>query len=192
MKAMNLSGRTLSVAIALLLFGALALGGAGAVQAADLGQPAFITSAGQSPGALMLRVLADRAGVINKFDAVGTADALDGAGSFIVVIGASMKGLGAAGIDVDEEFDRVRSLLERAKQQGIPVVAAHVEGGPRRGATSDDLTKLAFEYADYAVVRADGDNDGFFSDLAAQHNVTLEKVDATAGVAAVLSTWYGN
>lgn len=192
MHAMNISARTLSVAIALLLLGGLTFGAAGAVQAADLGQPAFITSAGQSPGALMLRVLADRAGVANEFDAVGRADALDGAGSLIVVIGASMKGLGAAGIDVDEEFARIQSLLERAKQQGIPVIAAHVEGGPRRGSTSDDLTELTFEYASHAVVRADGDDDGFFSNLAAQQNVTLEKVDATAGVAAVLSAWYGD
>src|SRR5690625_2047068 len=144
---------TVVMLIATLLFGTMAL--AAPASAATFADPAVITSAGQSPGALMLRVLADRAGVENVFDATATPDALDGAGSLIVVIGASMKGLGAAGIDVEDEFSRVVGLLERAEELNIPVIAMHVEGGPRRGATSDDLTTTVFPYADYAVVRAD-------------------------------------
>ena len=81
-------------------------------------------------GALMLRVLADRAGVENVFDATATPEALEGAGSLIVVIGASMKGLGAAGINIEDEFARIRSLLSRAQELNIPVIAARVEGGP--------------------------------------------------------------
>lgn len=181
---------TTVILIATLLFGAMA--GTAPVSAAAFNGPAVVTSAGQSPGALMLRVLADRAGVENVFDATATPEALEGAGSLIVVIGASMKGLGAAGIDVEDEFARIRSLLSRAQELNIPVIAAHVEGGPRRGATSDDLTATVFPYASYAVVRADGDDDGFFTDLASEHGVTLDKVGATAEVAAVLQKLYSD
>ncbi|MFS8582321.1 MAG: DUF6305 family protein [Limnochordales bacterium] len=180
--------RTAMLLVAALLFGSLARAGA----AAAVEAPALITSAGQSPGALMVRVLADQAGVANVFDATVGPEALADAKSFIVVIGASMKGLGAAGIDVADEFARIESLLETAKELGIPVIAMHVEGGPRRGATSDDLSRLVFPYADYAIVRADGNDDGFFSDLAAEFGVTLETVEKTVDAAAVLRTLYGN
>lgn len=191
MQRMFRFNRTFAVALAVALFGFAAFG-AGAASAANMGEPVLITSAGQSPGALMVEVLAKRTGVENTFDATAPVDALDDAGTLIVVIGASMKGLGAAGIDVNEEFDRITSLLMKAKEKGIAIIAAHVEGAPRRGATSDDLTEIVFEYADYAVVRADGDDDGFFTDLAGQHSVALETVDATAGVAAVLQAWFAN
>lgn len=176
--------------MAAMLIGTMAV--TGPAMAASFEAPAFITSAGQSPGALMVRVLADQAGLEREYDATGGPESLDGAKSFIVVIGASMKGLGAAGIDVDDEFARIEAMLNRARELGIPVLAMHVEGAPRRGATSDDLTELVFAYADYAIVRADGDDDGFFTNLAKAHDVTLEKVDATAQAAAVLRTLFGN
>jgi len=154
--------------------------------------PALITSAGQSPGALMVRVLADQAGVANTYDTLATADALAGAKSLIVVIGASQKGLGAAGIDVDQEYTRVESLLAQAKAQGIPVIAMHVEGAPRRGATSDDLSRLVMRYAQYVIVRADGNEDGFFTQLAQQYGATLRLIDKTADAAAALRDLYGN
>src|SRR5690606_41486991 len=100
--------------------------------------------------------------------------------------------LGAAGIDVADEFARIESLLETAKELGIPVIAMHVEGGPRRGATSDDLSRLVFPYADYAIVRADGNDDGFFSDLAAEFGVTLSTVEKSVDAAAVLRSLYCN
>jgi len=159
---------------------------------AALEGPALITSAGQSPGALMVRVLADQAGVANVYNATAGPEALADAKSLIVVIGASMKGLGAAGLDVDQEFGRIESLLALAKERGIPVVAMHVEGAPRRGTTSDELSTLVFPYAKYAIVRADGNDDGFFSRLAEEHGVTLELVAKTADAAAVLRTLYGN
>ncbi len=140
----------------------------------------------------MVRVLADQAGVTNVFDATVGPEALDDAGSFIVVIGASMKGLGAAGIDVEDEFARIESMLIRARELRIPVIAMHVEGAPRRGATSDDFSAAVFPYAQYAVVRADGDDDGFFTRLAARHGVMLETVEKTVDAAAVLKKLYGN
>ncbi|MBO8140948.1 MAG: hypothetical protein H0Z37_02045 [Firmicutes bacterium] len=175
--------------VAVLLLGATALA---AAADASFEAPVLITSAGQSPGALMLRVLADRAGVANTFDAVATPDALDGMKSLMVVIGASMKGLGAAGIDLEDEFARVQSLLERAKEQDIAVIALHVEGWARRGTSSDDLAAAVFPYASYAIVRADGNADGYFNELAGQHGVELEIVHATADVAGVLQRLYGN
>lgn len=178
----------LAVCVVALLLAAMTI--VGPASAAVLKGPVVVTSAGQSPGALMVRVLADRAGVETVFDATASVDLLDGAGSLIVVIGASMKGLGAAGIDVDDEFNRISSLLERATDLGIPVIAMHIEGSPRRGGTSDDFSTMVLSYASHAVVRADGDSDGFFTGLAAETGTTLMKVAATAEVSDVLQELY--
>lgn len=178
-----------------LVFGlllCLGLVGTVSVGNAEIGEPILITSAGQSPGALMLKVLAERAGLAHRFEIIGDDETLTGARSFIVVIGASMKGLSAVGLEVDDEFVRVRNLLERALTQNIPVIAAHIEGAPRRGAVSDDLTLLTFQYASYAIVRADGDADGFFSNLAKRYDVPLQKVPTTAAVTDVLTELYGD
>lgn len=162
-----------------------------ALRSGTLKPPALITSAGQSSGALMVQVLANRVGIANTYDELASADELDDKGSLIVVVGASMKGLGAAGMDLEQEFLRVETLLDRARREGIAVIAIHIEGAPRRGPASDELTKLAFQYASRAVVRADGDEDGFFSDLASLYDVDLIQASAAADVAGILADFFG-
>ena len=163
--------RTAMLLVAALLFGSLAMAGtAAAVEA-----PALITSAGQSPGALMVRVLADQAGVANVFDATVGPEALADAKSFIVVIGASMKGLGAAGIDVADEFARIEPAGDG--QGWASRSSPYVEGGPRRGHQRRPVPAgLPVRRLRHRAGRG-GNDDGFFSDLAAEFGVTLETVE---------------
>lgn len=176
-----------TVWMALFLVGAAV----GSVYGAELQAPVLITSAGQSPGALMVHVLAERAGIVNVFDALAEPSALDGVASFIIVIGASLKGLGAVGSDEARELLRVESLLARAQELRIPIVAMHVEGAPRRGGASDRLARLVFPHAGYAIVRADGDADHFFTVLAAQYGTPLWRITATVEAEDVLRYLYG-
>lgn len=176
-----------SVCMVLLLFCAPG----GPAEAASLKGPALITSAGQSLGAVMVQVLADRAGVENVFDATAEVETLDEAVSLIVVIGASLKGLDAAGIDESFELRRIHTLLMRSRQLGVPVVAVHLEGAPRRGALSDALARQVFAYAAHAIVRSDGNSDEFFTYLASVYGVQLWTVDATVEAADVLRQLYG-
>ena len=48
------------------------------------------------------------------------------------------KGRGAAGIDQDEELERDNLILiKKAKDTGIKIVAAHIEGTARRNEIAD-------------------------------------------------------
>src|SRR6056297_103414 len=69
-------------------------------------EPVLITSGGQSPGALQMMVLAKTGGLDYEFekDIQATAEDIEKFNTVIVVVGASGKGLGAAGIDVDTEI----------------------------------------------------------------------------------------
>ncbi|MEA1871172.1 MAG: DUF6305 family protein, partial [Candidatus Bipolaricaulota bacterium] len=68
--------------------------------------PALITSIGQSQGALITKVLAGKAGLEFHYDESISSDYLEGNGTLMISIGASSKGLGAAGIDVTDEIVR--------------------------------------------------------------------------------------
>ena len=48
--------------------------------------------------------------------------------SVIITMGASLKGMGAAGISIDDELARTSKLIEEARRQGIIIIGAHIEG----------------------------------------------------------------
>src|SRR6056297_3567031 len=72
-------------------------------------EPVLITSGGQSPGALQMMVLAKTGGINYEFikDVQPTAENIKPFNTVIIVVGASGKGLGAAGIDVEQEIERL-------------------------------------------------------------------------------------
>ena len=154
-------------------------------------QPVSITSLGQSPGALMAKVLAQKAGLEFYHDSKLEPDALEGTGTLLIVLGASSKGLGAAGIDVEDEITRGHALLNKARELGIPVIMMHIEGSARRGKMSDRLIREFIPLADYVVVKANGNADGLFTELTLSHDLPLRIVEKTAQVAGVLKDLFG-
>jgi len=66
-------------------------------------QPLLIISAGQSAEVQIASVLAKKAGLSSVLAKVATAKDLQGVKSLVLVIGVSLKGLGAAGLDVSKE-----------------------------------------------------------------------------------------
>ena len=169
-----------------------------AAQSSTLETPAFIASVGQSAGAQQARVLAMRAGLDFTFEARPDPEMLEGHETLIVVLGASTKGLGAAGVDVDAEIAWATSLFEKARELGMSIVAMHIEGGTRRGPSSDRVNTTFAPMADHLIVKgaapgqewteaeeANGNADGLFTDIAAEQGIsityitrTLEAVDA--------------
>ncbi len=65
--------------------------------------PALITSAGQNAEVQMVAVLAKRAGIDHNLNKLATGQDLEGYKSLLLVLGASLKGLGAAGLDINKE-----------------------------------------------------------------------------------------
>lgn len=140
-------------------------------------QPALLTSAGQSAEVQLASVLAKRAGLTFSLVKLAQPEDLDGNKTLALSIGASMKGLGAAGLDIDQEKLRVRALLDAAATRGIPVLALHLGGNARRGQLTDDLAAELLPSAALLIVVKSGNEDGFFSGLCERHNVPLLEVE---------------
>lgn len=182
---------------AILLMAALALAAAGpafpSAQAAlpELRAPILLTSCGQSPGADMFKVILKRLNLefeLKPLAAAGDLKTGTAAGapyrSLVVVMGASLKGMGAAGIAIDDEIKRIAALIGEARRLGVPVVGAHIEGLKRRsqgasaGDTTDEQTIDAVApRSDLLVVNRDGNADKRFTAVAEAKNIPLVEVE---------------
>jgi hypothetical protein len=134
----------------------------------------------------MLKVLSEKAGLKYVFDKTASPDLVDSVKSVILVTGGSTKGLGAANIDKDAEYKRVEEIISHARKNKLPIITFHVGGKSRRGTLSDYFNKLAAENADYLVVVAGGDEDGFFSNIAKEKNIPIESPEKIASIQEIL------
>jgi len=153
-------------------------------------EPVLITSAGQSSDVLMAKVLAGKVGLQIDFQKQAQLEHVDSANSIIIVCGGSVKGMGAAGIDKDQEYGRVEKIFKRAKELKIPVIGMHVGGKSRRGALSDYFNKLVADNSDYLIVVKEGNDDEFFTKTAAKRNIPCEIVDKIISIQDNLKTLY--
>jgi hypothetical protein len=140
-------------------------------------EPALLTTAGQSADLNMAKVLLDRNKVALKVAPLAGPDDLKGAGSLIIVIGGSTKGLGAAGINPDKEMTRVEQLIAAAASQKIPIIGMHIGGKARRGELSDKFVELVAPKSSFLMVVKEGDSDGYFSKVMAEKKIAGRIVD---------------
>ena len=163
--------------------------GDAAVSDGSLTGPYLVTTCGQSPGAVMVNMVAVQAGLTSANDNTLTAEKLSAADckTLIVTTGTSMKGMGAAGTDVNAEIERCQALMKAAKEEGITVVGAHVEGMARRADSSDTASiEAVLELSDVILVIDESDSDGYFTDYAKEHNKPLLKAKDSLDIASVL------
>ncbi len=158
----------------------------GAQMTASFEQPVLITSAGQSADAQLASVLAKKAGLQSDLVKMAAANDLAGHKTLVLVLGASMKGLGAAGLDTAKEKDRIQGLLAAAKAQSIPVLCLHLGGEARRGELTDAMVTEYLPSARAVLVVKSGDKDGLFSRLCADKKIPLILVDKTLDAVAPL------
>jgi hypothetical protein len=151
--------------------------------------PYIVTTCGQSPGAVMMNMIAVQAGLTSLNDNSLNADGLKAEEykTLVVTTGTSMKGMGAAGTDVDAEIERCVTLINAAKEAGMTIVGAHIEGMARRTDSADAASiDAVMELADVILVIEDSDSDGFFTKYAEDNNKQLIKVENTLDIASVL------
>ena len=165
----------------LLTFGHLS------VQAQTAQEPVLLTSCGQSPGPVRLKVFMQRLKIDFEYNALATAADLAAKKkedkpykSVIIVTGASLKGMGAAGVSVDDELARTKALIEEARKQGITVIGSHIEGMARRsqGASSgDNSDELSIDAvcpnSDFMIVKQEGDSDKRFTNISTSKRIPL-------------------
>jgi hypothetical protein len=159
--------------------------------------PVLVTSCGQSPGPSMFTVYLRRLQIAfeSKPDATAADIASKKYKAVIVVTGSSLKGMGAAGVSIDDEIARIGKVVAEAKKQGVTVIGAHVEGMERRaknaapGDNSDEMSIDAVcPKAQFLIVRKDGDEDGRFTAFAKKNIPVLfflknaELMDVLKGV----------
>jgi hypothetical protein len=133
----------------------------------------LLTPFGQSPDAMMVKVVLKKLGVEGQLEKVLQAEALQDEKVLIAVVAGSSKGLGAAGIDKDAEVARMQALAEAASARGMKLLVMHIGGKGRRGTLTDGFIREAVPMADKLIVVEGGDFDGLFSSLAQEAGVEL-------------------
>lgn len=138
------------------------------------GQPLAITSAGASNDSALVQGLANRQGLENRY--VLQMTSLEGCSTLILVTGGSMKGLSFIGSDPESEKERVKNLISEAQAAGMSIITIHMGGSARRGALSDKFNRLSAENAHLIIIAGEGDQDGFFSNIAEENCIPIVKV----------------
>ena len=173
------------------------------------GLPVLTTSAGQSTDVTTLNIVLDEAAIAYDYcdvptpemvaDGVGLGGRESGPGFHIEVttdlakfsagtpykavifaIGASLKGMGASGLTLDDEVARLRKVIELCKQKKIFVMAVHIGVESKRGAGGSDNERMidaVAPLADYIVVTKDSNRDGRFTKLAQAKKIPLTEIE---------------
>ena len=147
---------------------------------------ALVTPAGQGPGSAIVGVLCKRNKIDYREFPMATSEQLGEFETLIVVLGSSLKGLGAAGISIDNELNRVKELVDGAKAENMFILGVHTEGESRRGGHCERVIDEVVPLVDYLIVRNDGNEDGRFTVFAENTKIPMAFVDETAEVGDLL------
>lgn len=185
--------------LVILLLSSLVFGTDVPAQTAE--EPALLTSCGQSPGPVRLKIFMTRLNLDYDYDLMATAEDLIArkeAGkpykTLIIVTGASLKGMGAAGVSVDDELERTASLIAEAKKQGITIIGSHIEGMARRSAgasAGDNSDELSIDAvcpnSDFLLIKAEGDSDGRFTNISKGKGIPMISFELNNEISPVLA-----
>lgn len=166
---------------------------AGQAQEAKAELPVLVTSCGQSIGPTTIKVVLQRLKLAYDIDPLATPETLQAkakAGapykSLIITMGASLKGMGAAGIAIEDELARTAALIAEARKLGVKVIGAHIEGMKRRaqGAAAGDTTDeqsidAVAPNSAVLVVLKEGNSDGRFTAIAQAKGIPLVEFEKT-------------
>ena len=150
-----------------------------------LQSPFIVTSCGQSPGAVMLNMVATQAGFSSTNDnslSASTFSAGD-AKTLIITTGTSGKGMTL----LFEAGHGDTDLIAAAREAGLTICCAHIEGMARRTDNSDQASIDAImSLADVVLIIEESDSDGLFTNYTNEHNIPLLKVKDALDIGTVL------
>ena len=153
--------------------------------------PISLTSVGQRANVNVVQTLLKKCEIDSDLNATVTADDLGSYKTLVLAIGGSSKGLGAAGVDENQELDRVKSVIAKAEEQGMTIIALHIGGSARRGTLSDKFIPDALAAADAAIIVSEGDSDGFMKGIVTENGVATAFIDNQVGAVEPLKTIFG-
>ncbi len=171
--------------------------------------PLLTTSAGQSPDVTTINIVCEEAGIMYDYCDVVNVELINmGVGlvgdeerpgfhmevhtdfdkfpkgtpyrTIIIAIGATLKGMGASGLTVDDEVNRVKTIIDCCKQNNIFIIGAHVGGSSKRGQPGGDNERMidaVAPFVDYLIVTDDGNKDGRFNKIAEEKSIPLTRIE---------------
>lgn len=151
------------------------------------------TTCGQSPGALMVKVVCRQVKIGCEQEDLITADEMAAMvkktpiGTLFITTGTSLKGMGAAGIDVADEVKRCQALVAKARELGIRIIVGQIEGPSRRTDEYDEQSIRAMTpLADLLITRADANGDNYFTKVAEEKKIPQIFIKETLDLTRVL------
>ena len=135
---------------------------------------------GQSPDARMINVLLSKLNITADYEQIASPEIINEYKVVIAVVGGSSKGLGAAGIDKDQELERTKNLLKIIKEESINLLVMHIGGEARRGALSDAFLDAVVPLADHLIIVESGNPDGYFNKMSNEYKIPLQSVQKIA------------
>ena len=157
----------------------------GNAAAADLVKaeyPVLITSFGQAPDGNTLSVLSKRIKAQTTYETLAPASRIKDFKTVLISFGVSLKGFGAAGVNLDTEMARAKEIIEVAKKNNIKLIGFHIGGEGRRDQMSNKLIEAYAGQMHSLVVFKDGNKDGIFTEIAKKNNVPFLEVEKLSGV----------
>lgn len=148
--------------------------GAGTVSASEVPTfelPLLVTGTGQTPCSLTLHTLVNRLGIQATYDPMIAR--ISGYKTVAVAMGASLKGMGAAGINQEEELERSQVMFERAKASGASIIGFHIGEEARRNTIADRYIEPFLPLCDLLVVLEKGNQDDLFTKASEASGVPL-------------------
>jgi len=173
------------LAAAIVVLGFIAAAGTQAQTAVpknvpELKGPVLITACGQSPGGVYGKVGFRPLKMDADLEDMATAATLSRKPykTLIVITGTSLKGMGSAGVELDDEIKRCTELVKKARAAGLKIIVAQVEGASRRVDESDEQSiRSMTPLADLLITHNQANKDGYFTKTAADKKIPQIFID---------------
>jgi hypothetical protein len=141
-------------------------------------EPVLITPLGQNPDGLMVKVVLSKIGIKNDYrELASSADLNDNYHSVVLTVGVSYKGLGALGINYDDEISRAKKLVGEAIKKDCPIIFVYLGWSPGREKRTNQIVKLIAPHSACMIVKEDGNKDKYFAAIAHGRQIPLIIVD---------------
>lgn len=128
-------------------------------------------------------------------DPAGTVYAEEGSVVFVVV-GASTKGLGGAGTNINDETARANAFAAAAKEGKLTIISLHLGRQARRGDLSDGIISIVEKASAVMLISDDGKGaggnyDGYMGNIAKENNIPAYCYSKATGMVAPLKYMLG-
>lgn len=168
------------------------------------GKKLYLTSIGQSDIDVARNLLAavglvettqEEAGDFETKDLLTASEVEKGAVVFVVV-GASTKGLGGAGTDINKETIRANEFATAASEGKLTIISLHLGKQARRGDLSDGIIEIVEKASAVMLISDDGEGtggnyDGLMGNIAKENSIPAYCYSKATGMVAPLKYLLG-